>query len=115
MQFENRIKCHPEYLQYIQESDVLRQGCISICDNKQVEQMIYLLPGNDNGIFEVRIFKAHPTDTYIPNECDFKLKYYISNDEFDSFYFDDIIWARHFIRVLDTTHPEYKNRPLPKN
>ena len=114
MQFENRIKCHPEYLQYIQESDVLRQGCISICDNKQVEQMIYLLPGNHNGNFEVRIFKALPTDTYIPSECDFKVKCYNSNDEFASFYFDDIVWARHFIRVLDANHPEYKTRPIPK-
>ena len=115
MQFENRIKCHPEYLQYIQEGDVLQQGCISICDSNQVEQMIYLLPGNHYGIFEVRIFKAHPTDIYIPNQCDFKVKSYISNDEFDSFYFDAIVWARHFIRVLGTNHPEYKNRPLPKN
>lgn len=114
MQFENRIKCHPEYLKEILSDDIIRQGCVSICDDQQVEQMIFLLPDTNSGNFEVRIHKSNPADTYVPNKCDFNLKKYKSNDEFASFFFDDLIYAKHFIRTLGTNHPEYKVRPTPE-
>lgn len=111
MQFDNRIICHPEYLVHIPEEDIIRQSCVSICDDQQVEQMIFLLPSTNFGNFEVRIHKANPTDAYVPNKCDFYLKKYQSNSKFASFFFNDLISARHFIRTLGTNHPEYKIRP----
>lgn len=112
MQFENRITCYPSYLQEIPESDIVRQGCVSICDNHRVEQMIFLIPCiTDAPGFEVRVYKAHSTDTYVPNPCDINLKKYTENDEFASFIFDDLVFARHFIRVFEHNHPEYKIRP----
>ena len=111
MQFKNRIICHPGNLVDIPEDDIIRHGCISICDAQHVEQMIFLLPVNNPGNFEVRIYKANATDYYVPNKCDLKLKMYKSNDEFASFIFDDLLYARHFISVLGSNHPEYKIRP----
>ena len=111
MQFKNRIICHPEYLVDIPEADIIRQGCISICNEQQVEQMIFLIPASNSGSFEVRIYKANARDSYVPNRCDFKLRKYQSNDKFASFFFDNLLYARHFIRVLGTNHPEYKIRP----
>ena len=112
MQLKNRwLKCHPNYLQEITKNDILRQGCISICDDNQVEQMVFLLPGKYDDELEVRIYKAHSADTYVPNKCDLKLKRYEENDIFASFFFDGLIYARHFIRVLKNNHPEYDIRP----
>ena len=112
MQFEKRIKCHPAYLQEIPEDDIIRQGCVSICNDCQVEQMIFIIPCiSDVTEFEVRVYKAHPTDTYVPNRCDINLKRYTTNDEFASFFFDDLLFACHFVRVLEHNHPEYKVRP----
>ena len=111
MQFKNRIICHPEDLVNLSEDDIILQGCVSICDDHQVEQMIFLLPVSNSGNFEVRIYKANATDSYVPNKCDLKLKKYQSNDEFSSFFFDDLLYAIHFIRVLGPNHPEYKIRP----
>ena len=111
MQFKNRIVCTPECIINISEDDIIRQGCVSICDSQQVEQMIFLLPASTSGSFEVRIYKANARDSYVPNKCDLKLKKYQSNDEFASFFFDNLLYARHFIRVLGTNHPEYKIRP----
>ena len=112
MQFENRIICHPAYLQDIPKSDIIRQGCVSICDNHRIEQMIFLIPCiSDVSGFEVRIYKAQPTDTYVPNTCDFNLIKHTENDEFASFFFVELFYAWHFIRVLEHNHPEYKVRP----
>lgn len=123
MQFENRIICHPAYLQDIPESDIIRQGCVSICDNHHVEQMIFLVPYasdvtesqipriSDVSGFEVRVYKALPTDKYVPSPCDFNLIKHTENDEFASFFFVELFYAWHFIRVLEHNHPEYKVRP----
>ena len=110
MQFENVLKCHRSLFHLITEEDVFQCDCISITDENNIEQKIYLAKA-DNG-FEVRIYKAHPEDTYIASILDFEIKKYESNSEFASFFFDRFFFAHRFIAILQKAHPEYDERPI---
>lgn len=111
MKFENVVKWHQGLIHQMPEDEPLKCDCISLTDGEDcIEQMIFLAKvGNE---FEVRVYKAHPKDTYVPNVLDFKVKRYEANDEFESFFFDRIFFARRFICNLKTLHPEYSQRPV---
>jgi len=113
MQLENKLKCHPAYLREISEDDPIFQGgCISICDDHQVEQMIFISKDESSAEFEVCIHKSNPADTYIPSKYDKLIKRYESNDKFARFFFNHFLFACLFINNLETAHPEYRIRPL---
>ena len=115
MHFETTLKCHLSHLNEIPEDDsIFQNGCISICDEHQVEQMIFLAKASKGTYYEVRIYKANPEDTYVPHRLDFNIKKYKSNDEFDAFFFDRFFFARRFIGLLKELHPEYAIRPSPE-
>ena len=110
MQFENVLKCHRSLFHLITEEHLLQCDCISLTDENNVEQKIYLAKAA-NG-FEVRIYKAHAEDTFVPSILDFEIKKYESNNEFASFFFDRFFFAHRFIAILQKTHPEYDERPI---
>ena len=116
MHFETTLKCHLNHLNEIPEDDsIFQNGCISICDEHQVEQMIFLGKAYKGSYYEVRIYKANPEDTYVPHHMDFKIKKFKSNDKFDSFFFDRFFFARRFVFLLKDSHPEYAIRPSHKS
>lgn len=112
MQFENKFKVCQSFTHLIDEQAVIQYDCITITDGHDIEQMIFL--GKTENEFEVRIYKANPTDTYVPNQLDFNVKRYEANDEFASFFFDRFFFARRFISLLRDIHPEYNLRPIPE-
>ena len=114
MKLERKLICHPAYLQEISEDDAIFQGgCISICDEHQVEQMIFIYKNESSAEFEVRIHKANPTDTYVPSKHDKFVKRYEANDKFARFFFKHFLFACLFVNNLEISHPEYRVRPLP--
>lgn len=111
---ERKLKCHPAYLQEISEDNPIFQGgCISICDEHQVEQMIFIYKNESTAEFEVRIKKANPADAYVPSKYDYLVKRHEANDEFARFFFKHFLFACLFVAKLETTHPEYQVRPQP--
>ena len=111
MQFENIVMWHQGFIHRLPEDEPLKCDCISLTDGKDcIEQKIYLAKVKNE--FEVRVYKAHPKDTYVPNILDFQVKRYEANYEFASFFFDRFFYARRFIATLKDVHPEYKVRPL---
>ena len=112
MQFENILKCHLNFVHLIEEQDILQCDCLSLTDEHDTEQMIFLGKNTKSNEYEVRVYKSHPKDTYIPSILDFKLKRCEENDEFASFFFDRFFFARRFISTLKDYHPEYNVRPI---
>jgi len=114
MRFENILKCHPSFVHLICEEDIIQCDCLSITDGHDAEQMIFLGKSDKCEEYEVRIYKANARDAYVPHKLDPKFKRYEANNEFESFFFNDFISARKFIRLAIDIHPEYQIRPIPK-
>ena len=112
MPFEKKLKVHRSFMHLTAEEDLFQCDCISLVDNG-IEQQIFLSKAEDG--FEVRVYKANPSDTYVPNTLDFKVKKYEANDLFASFFFDTFFFARRFITLLEQLHPEYNLRPVSKS
>lgn len=110
VKFENTIKCHWSFVHLLREEDITQCDC-SIIDEHGIEQMIFLGKATKESKYEVRIYKANPTDTYVPHHLDFKVKKYEANDEFASFFFSRFFFARRFVGLLRDLHPEYNIRP----
>jgi len=112
---ENQLECHPALLlREVPESDFNRFDRISIVDNHQVEQQIFLYKNEDTSEYEVRIYKLKATDTYMPN-LSLGFKRYFANDEFASFFFETYYFACLFIAKLAESHPESLIRPVLEN
>ena len=116
MQYENQLKCHPAFLlSDVEESALTQCGRVSILDNNQVEQKIFIYKSEDSSEYEVRIYKLHPTDNYISPNLNFKFKRYVANNEFASFFFRSFYLACQFVASLAEKHPESLIRPVLEN
>ena len=62
-------------------------------------------------MYEVRVYKAQKSNTYIPREYDQILRYE-ENDEFATFFFENFSKARNFVGFLPYVHEEYEVRPV---
>lgn len=114
--FENQLLCHPSHLlREVEESALTQCGRISIVDNHQVEQNIFIYANEDSSEYEVRIYKFKPTDTYMPINLNITLKRYVANNEFASFFFRKFYSACQFIAKLAEAHPESLIRPVLEN
>ena len=110
---ESRLNCHPAYLlSDVQESIFDQFSCISIVDNHQIEQKIFIYKNNNSSEFEVRICKFKSTDTFMSRNLNIAFKRYVANDYYASFFFTTFYSACLFITELAKSHPESLIRPV---
>ena len=112
MQLEKKLYCHWDLVRFVSEQDLLEEKgyTISVTSNSKYELMIFLGRSEDGKEYEVRVYKADPTDKYVPNPHDNVVRYE-ENDEYVTFYFDNYEHANSFTYLLCHIHPEYRKRP----
>lgn len=115
MDMETRVRAHWDLVRFVTEDHLRKYDgslfTLSVTDGSRFEFMIFLGKSSKDSDYEVQVYKASPTDTYIPLEDDNILRY-IPGEEYDTFYFDDFIKARTFVEFLGYRHSEYKKRPV---
>lgn len=110
---ENRLKCHPLFLLFeVVESDLDFFDSISIVDNHQVEQQIFIYKNSDASKYEVRIYNLNSFDNCILADLNIYFYSCSATDEFASFYFKTFYSACLFIEKLAKAHPDSLIRPV---
>ena len=113
---KNQLECHPAFLlREVGESAFEQVSRISVVDDHQVEQNIFIYKNETFSEYEVRIYKKNPADSYLPVNLNIPLKKYVANDFFASFFFSEFYFACLFISQLAELHPESLIRPVLEN
>ena len=115
MQLENKFLCHWDFCRFVPEEYLLDDNelplTLSVIDSYKTELMIFLGKADSGSGYEVRVYKAKPTDTYIPYKYD-NVSRYEENYEYATFFFTDYDHANDFIVMLGYVHSEYRVRPV---
>lgn len=115
MENRKKILCHWDIVRFIKEDKFVQEcgpdAVISVCEGKRTELMIFLGKEENGENYEVRVYKAKPTDKYVPQPNDNILRYE-ENDEYASFFFDSFEKGTTFIEFLGPIHQEYHVRPV---
>lgn len=115
MDNRKKILCHWDLIRFITEemfvSAVGTSGVLSACEGKRTELMIFLGKEENGTNYEVRVYKAKPTDKYVSYLAD-KIVRYEENDEYASFFFSTFSDGASFIELLLMLHDEYRVRPV---
>ena len=128
MQLEPKLLCDLGNVKFVNESDLLHPedglmtlsvtGQVDILKDaetnivKEMELMIFLGKSEfDNDEYEVRIYKYDSADNYVPDQYDHVIRYEVNN-EYDTFFFNNFIFAKFFIATIMYYHHEYSKRPL---
>lgn len=114
MQLERKLYCHWDLCRFVTEEHLIRDGgyTLSVTDSNKYELMIFLGKADNSSGYEVRVYKARPTDKYVPHEFDNKVRRYEENDEYVTFFFDDYASAHEFTTLVMYMHKEFKTRPV---
>ena len=86
---------------------------LSVTMYGDVELMIFLEKSESDSDYKVKVYKARPSDKYVPKEND-NISHYEENDEYITFFFKKLDDACDFLDNLGYAHPEYKERPVRK-
>ncbi len=114
MDLEHKAYCHWDLVRLVGEEDLKIPGgfmTLSVTDGSQYELMLFLGMDDACKLFEVRVYKAEPTQVYVKNEKD-RVLFYEENDEYATFSFDNYDDAHDFIDNLSYRHQEYLKRPV---
>lgn len=115
MHVKNKIYCHWDLVRFVTEKNLQCDDgtfrTLSVTDGGIHAFMIFLERANSISDYEVKVYKVHPKDKYIPN-ANGKIKYYEENDEYISFFFINFELAIRFTANIGYTHPEYRERPI---
>lgn len=117
MRIEKKLYCHWDLVRFVREDHLIKEGkglTLSLVDENKKELLIFLEKDDSNSCFEVRVYKAKPTDKYIPHASD-NVERYEENDEYATFIFDEFESAKEFVDTLSYRHKEYCKRPCKKN
>ena len=117
MQLNNKRFCDWDLVRFLQEKDLIMEdgtfATISVIAHQKMELMIFFGKSDDGSEYEARVYKARPSDQYIPNILD-NCKRYEENDEYATFFFETFEEERKFISWLGHRHMEYVKRPARK-
>lgn len=114
MDMENLVYCHWDLVRFVTEEKLIRDGIfktLSVTANDVLELRMYLGKNEQDGLFEVRIYKTTPKQVYAKNGRD-QVLFYDENDEYATFQFEDFEDARDFLSSISDRHPEYRYRPM---
>ena len=115
MQFTNKFYCHFDLLRVRSEDYVQCKKCtLSIIGNfngKKFEYSIFLGKCENTKGYEVRVYKLNSDDKYVPHQDD-NVVDFVETYEDISFFFDDFISAKNFLKSLPYNHIEFKKRPI---
>ena len=114
MQLKRKIYCHWDICRFVTEEHLLKDGgyTLSVTESNKYEIMIFLGKNDDGSGYEVRVYKAHPTDKYVPHEFDNNVTRYEENEEYVAFFFEDYASANEFITLVIHVHKEFRRRPV---
>ncbi len=127
MRLEPKLLCDLEDVRFVNEADLSHPekglmtlsvtGQVDIQKDaepkiiKEMELMIFLGKSECDNEYEVRIYKYDSSDSYVPDQYDHVIRYE-ENSEYDTFFFNNFIFAKFFIATIMYYHHEYSKRPL---
>ena len=116
MDLENKVYCHWDLIRFIREEDLIQDGkflTLSVSEGLELELMLFLGKDDTGKFFEVRVYKAEPSQVYVKNVND-KVLFYDENNEYASFQFENYDDALDFLDTISYRHDEFTTRPVRK-
>ncbi len=116
MDLTKKAYCHWDLVRFIEEESLKSDDgflTLSVTDGSQYELMLFLGKDDTGKLFEVRIYKAEPSQVYVKNDKD-RVLFYTENDEYATFQFENYEDAHEFIDTISYRHEEYLRRPVRK-